>query len=72
MAQVLLVVSREDPSLLERFVKEFEAVEAVTVSDSAPSLSMLPIRSAAERPTGVNDIWRKAVRRRSATSGISI
>ena len=25
MAQVLLVVSREDPSLLERFVKEFEA-----------------------------------------------
>src|SRR2546421_4909871 len=31
MAQVLLVVSREDPSLLERFVKEFEAVEAVTV-----------------------------------------
>src|SRR5256885_4283920 len=31
MAQVLLVVSREEPGLLERFVKEFEAVEAVTV-----------------------------------------
>ena len=31
MAQVLLVVSREAPSLLERFAKEFENVEAVTV-----------------------------------------
>ena len=31
MAQVLLVVSREAPNLLERFSKEFEAVEAVTV-----------------------------------------
>jgi adenylate cyclase len=31
MAQVLLVVSREAPSLLERFSKEFESVEAVTV-----------------------------------------
>ena len=33
---------------------------------------MLPINSAAERPTGVSDIWRNAVRRFSAASGISI
>src|SRR4051812_2992450 len=31
LAQVLLVVSREAPNLLERFSKEFESVEAVTV-----------------------------------------
>ena len=31
MAQVLLVVSREAPNLLERVSKEFQAVEAVTV-----------------------------------------
>jgi PAS domain S-box-containing protein len=31
LAQVLLVVSREVPNLLERFSREFEAVEALTV-----------------------------------------
>jgi len=31
LAQVLLVVSREAPNLLERFAKEFQTVEAVTV-----------------------------------------
>ena len=38
-------------------------VEAVTVSASAPSWAMVPITSAAERPTGASEIWRKAERR---------
>src|ERR1700731_3321851 len=33
---------------------------------------MLPINSAAERPTGVSEIWRNAERRFSAASGRSI
>src|SRR3954470_5152883 len=32
---------------------------------------MLPINSAAERPTGVSDIWRNAERRRKAASGMA-
>src|ERR1700680_3431185 len=38
----------------------------------APSESMLPISNAAERPTGVSEIWRNAERRFNAASGISI
>ena len=41
-------------------------------SARSPSLPTLPINSAAERPTGVNEIWRNAERRFSAASGISI
>ena len=37
-----------------------------------PSSLTLPISSAADRPTGVSDIWRNAERRFSAASGISI
>ena len=48
------------------------AVDAVTVSASAPSALTLPIKSAAERPTGVSDIWRNAERRVSAATGSSI
>src|SRR4051812_21668454 len=47
-------------------------VDAVTVSVSVPSASRLPIRSAAERPTGASEIWRKTVRRFKAAIGISI
>src|SRR4029077_9125073 len=47
------------------------AVAAVTVSAKAPSLETLPIRSAAERPTGVREIWRNAERLFKAPSGIS-
>ena len=47
-------------------------VEAVTVNANAPSSAMLPISSAAERPTGVNEIWRNADLLLSAASGISI
>src|SRR3954454_7766346 len=47
-------------------------VEAVTVSVSVPSASRLPINSAAERPTGASEIWRKTVRRFKAAIGISI
>ena len=41
-------------------------------AQSSPSPPTLPISSAAERPTGVSDIWRNAERRFSAASGISI
>src|SRR5439155_6292056 len=47
-------------------------VEAVAVSINAASLPTLPIRSAAERPTGVSEIWRNAERRLSAATGMSI
>src|SRR6266566_3794927 len=47
-------------------------VDAVTVKRNAPTLATLPIRSAAERPTGVSEIWRKAERRFNAVNGISI
>src|SRR6267142_6969833 len=47
-------------------------VDAVIVSANPPSLVTLPIKSAAERPTGVSEIWRNAERRFSAASGISI
>src|SRR5579872_3951643 len=53
-------------SLMGRFV------EAVTVSENAPSSATLPINSAAERPTGVSEIWRKADRRFSEVRGMSI
>src|SRR3979490_1422156 len=46
-------------------------VDAVTVR-TKPSWLIVPINSAAERPTGVSDIWRNAERRFSAASGISI
>ena len=47
-------------------------VEAVTVSTRSPSPATLPINKAAERPTGVSEIWRNAERRFSAASGMSI
>src|SRR6185295_13523696 len=47
-------------------------VDAVIVSANPPSLITLPIKSAAERPTGVSEIWRNAERRLKAASGISI
>jgi hypothetical protein len=46
-------------------------VDAVTVIAKVPSLAMLPINSAAERPTGVSEIWRKAERRFKAARGTS-
>ena len=46
-------------------------VDAVIVSANPPSLVTLPINSAAERPTGVSEIWRNAERRLKAASGIS-
>ena len=46
-------------------------VDAVIVSANPPSLVTLPISSAAERPTGVSEIWRNAERRLKAASGIS-
>src|SRR5215216_5345865 len=47
-------------------------VDAVIVSANPPSLVMLPISSAAERPIGVSEIWRNAERRLKDASGISI
>ena len=46
-------------------------VDAVIVNANPPSLVTLPISSAAERPTGVSEIWRNAERRLKAASGIS-
>src|SRR6266481_5019496 len=46
-------------------------VDAVTVKAMSPALETLPISSAADRPTGVSDIWRNAERRFSAVRGIS-
>src|SRR3981189_3360832 len=46
-------------------------VDAVTVR-TKPSSLIVPINSAAERPTGVSEIWRNAERRFKAPSGISI
>src|ERR1700686_821761 len=56
------------------FVKDSRSgriVDAVTVRKK-PSSLIVPINSAAERPSGVSEIWRNAVRRFSAASGISI
>ena len=41
-------------------------MDAVTVKSIVPALSTLPINNAAERPTGVSEIWRNAARRFSA------
>src|SRR6266516_6252307 len=46
-------------------------VDAVIVRANPPSLVTLPIRSAAERPTGVSEIWRNAERCLRAAIGIS-
>ena len=48
-------------------------VAAVTVSANAPSSGdSVPVRSAPERPSELKEIWRNAVRRRSAASGRSM
>src|ERR1043166_690594 len=61
MAQVLLVVSREAPNLLERFSREFEAVEAVTV------LRDRRIGERRRRPVDANGAERRRSDRRQRT-----
>ena len=47
-------------------------VAAVTVKAKRPSAASVPTSSAAERPFGVSEIWRKAVRRCKAATGRSM
>src|SRR5215470_4271124 len=60
------------PGILAKDNRTGLLVDAVTVSGNVPALATLPIKSAADRPTGVSEIWRKAERRLSAVSGRSI